>query len=87
MAPLGSQPAVVEVEPSDHGANVESTVDWVEHIWRTRHTRAIGDSGALDDGAEEFGARGEFEGAETAANGVEKDEAGSINLSNSVSRF
>ena len=41
---------------------------------------AVGDGGAGDDGAEEFGAGGEFEGFEAATEGVEEDEAGGVEL-------
>ena len=40
----------------------------------------VGYGGAGDDGAEEFGAGGEFEGFKAAAEGVEEDEAGSVVL-------
>ena len=80
MTPLSSQPAVVEVQPSDHGSDVESTVDRVEDVRRARHTGAIRDNGSWDDGAEEFGAVGELEGFEAAAKRVEEDEASGVDL-------
>lgn len=60
MTPLGGKPAVVKVQPSDHGSNVESTQDGVEDVVCPRDTCAVGDSGSFDDGTEELGAFFEF---------------------------
>jgi len=80
VAPFGGEPAVVEVEPADHGADVEGAGDGVQDVGGSRDSDAVGDGGAGDDGAEEFGAGGEFEGFEAAAEGVEEDEAGGVEL-------
>ena len=80
MTPFGGEPAVVEVEPSDHGADVEGAADWIELVGGTGDFGAMRDGGARDDGAEELGAVGEFEGFETAAEGVEEDESSGVDL-------
>lgn len=49
VSPLGRQPAVVVVEPPDHGTNVESAVDRVEHERGAGHPGAVGHNGALDN--------------------------------------
>lgn len=82
VTPLSCEPAVVEVQPSDHGSNIEGAANWVEDVWCTGHAGAIGDGGALDDWAEQFCAGGEFESAEPAADGIEEDKAGSVDLHN-----
>lgn len=49
VTPFGSKPAVVKVEPPDHGANVESSEHRVKLIRGTRDTSAMWYSGAFDD--------------------------------------
>jgi hypothetical protein len=80
VSPFGCQPAVVEVEPSDHGADVESPQHGIEDVGGARHAGAVRDDGAGDDGPEQVDAGGEFEGFEAAAERVEEDEAGGIDL-------
>jgi len=80
VPPFGGEPAVVEVQPANHGADVEGAGDGVQDVRGSWDADAVGDGGAGDDGAEEFGAGGEFEGFEAAAEGVEEDEAGGVVL-------
>ena len=50
----GGEPAVVEVEPSDHGTNVEGSIDGVELERSSRNLRAVrhdGPRGQLGQGA------------------------------------
>lgn len=61
VAPFGGQPAVVVVEPADHGADVEGAVYGVELVGGSGDAGAIGDDRAGHDGAEEFGAGLEFQ--------------------------
>lgn len=56
MTPLSGQPAVVVIEPSDHGTNVEGGIDWVQLEWSSRDLGTVGDDGALDNWAEKLGA-------------------------------
>jgi len=70
VTPLGSQPAVVEVEPSDHGTNVEGTEYRVELVRCTRNSCTIRNCGSRDDGAEQLGAVGELESLEATSQGV-----------------
>lgn len=81
MTPFSCQPAVVEVEPSDHGSNVEGSLDGVELVWCAVNFGTIWDRGALDNGSEELGAGFEFEGFETTTEGVNEDPPGGIVLS------
>lgn len=80
VTPLGGQPAVVEVKPADHGANVEGTVDRVEDKGGAGNLGTVGHDGAGDNGAEELGALLEAEALKTAAEGVEEDPSGSVEL-------
>src|SRR5690606_22828120 len=52
VAPFGRQPGVVEVQPANHGADVERGLYGVELVGRTRYLRAMGNDGARHDGAE-----------------------------------
>jgi hypothetical protein len=72
VTPLGSEPAVVEVEPSDHGANVESGIDGVKLVVCTGDLGTIGDDCALDDGAEYVPALLELQSFETTTESVNK---------------
>lgn len=80
VTPLGGQPAVVEVEPSDHGTNVEGTVDGVHDKGSTGDRGTVRDDSAGDNGAEELGALLEAEALKTAAEGVEENPSGSVKL-------
>lgn len=48
MPPFCRQPAVIIVEPPDHSANVEGTINRVEDIWCSGHSSAIGNHSPLD---------------------------------------
>ena len=80
VTPLGGQPAVVVVQPADHGTNVEGSVDWVKLEVGSWDLWAIWNDGTWDGWAQELGALLEAETLETAAKGVEEDEAGSVEL-------
>jgi hypothetical protein len=72
MAPLGCQPGVVEIEPANHGADVESRLHRVKLITRARHACAVGNHRSRHDGPEELGARRIFECLQSAAEGVDQ---------------
>ena len=80
MTPLSGQPAVVEVEPSDHSTNVEGSVDGVQLERSTRDLGTVGNDGAGDDGAEELRALLEPQTLETAAESVEENPSSSVEL-------
>ena len=80
MTPLGGQPAVIVVQPADHGTNVESTVDRVQLVGSTKHTGSIGDHGTVDNGAQHLGALLEFQGLQTATDSIEENQTGSVIL-------
>ena len=78
VAPLGGEPGVVVVEPAYEGADREGGLDGVELEVGAGDAGAFGDDGAGDDGSEEPGAGGVFEGFEAAAEGVEEAVAGGL---------
>lgn len=80
MTPFGGQPAVIVVQPPDHGADVESAIDGVELIWGTEDLGAIGDGGAGHNGPKKFCAFLEFQGLQTTTDGIEENPASSIKL-------
>jgi hypothetical protein len=80
VTPLSGQPAVVEVEPSDHGTDVESTTDGVELVVCTWDLSTIFLNGAFDDWTELLYAAVELESLETAAEGVNEDPSCSVEL-------
>lgn len=84
MAPFGSEPAVVEVEPSDHGTDVEGSVHGVELEGRTGDLGTVGDDSAGDDRAQELGALLEPKALEAAAERVEENPSGGVELGDSA---
>ncbi len=74
MAPFRGQPGVVEVEPADHGSDVERGLHRIELIASARNARTVGHDGAGNDRPQQLGAGGIFEGFEAAAQRV--DQAG-----------
>ncbi len=56
VTPLSGQPAVVVIEPSDHGTDVEGGVDWVELEVGSWNLWAVWNDGPWNDWAEELGA-------------------------------
>lgn len=80
MAPFCGEPAVVIIQPADHRADIERAIHGVELEGCTGDFGAVGDDGAWDDWAEQFRAFFEAETFETAAESVEEDEAGSVEL-------
>jgi hypothetical protein len=80
VAPLGSQPAVVEVEPSNHGANVKSSIDRIKLVVRAGHLCAVGDDGALNGGTENLPALLELQTLETTAQGVDENPSSCVEL-------
>lgn len=80
MSPLRSQPAVVVVKPSDHGANIEGPINWVEDVGCAGYSGTVGDDSAFDNGPEEFRAFFKAEGFEATADSVEKDVSSSLKL-------
>lgn len=80
MAPFCSEPAIVEVEPADGGADGKGCGDGVELEAGSGDFGAAGDDGAGDDGSEVLGAFGKVEGLEAAAKSVEENVAGCVVL-------
>lgn len=80
MTPFSSKPAVVVVEPADHGTNVESSVDGVELEICSRDLGAIGDDGARDDRSQQLGALLEAQALKTAAQSVEENPSCCVEL-------
>lgn len=72
MAPLSSQPAVIVVQPADHGTNVEGAIDGIQLVGSTEHTGSVGDHGTLDDRTQQLRALLELQSFQTTADGVEE---------------
>jgi hypothetical protein len=80
VTPLGGKPAVVVIEPTDHGTNVKGTVHGVKLVRCTGHASTVGDNGALDNRAEELGALFELQSFQTTAEGIEENQSSSVEL-------
>ena len=72
MAPLGSQPGVVEVEPANHGADVEGGLHRVELKGCARNLGAVGHNRSGHDRAQQFGAGRILECFQTAAQRIDQ---------------
>ena len=80
VAPFGGKPAVVEVEPSDHGTNVEGAVYGVELVVGAGHLAAVGDSRAFHSGTQDLPALLELQPLKTATERVNEDPARGVEL-------
>ena len=80
MAPFSGEPAVVVVEPSNHGPDVEGAIDRVKLERGAGNPGAIGNNGALDHRAQELRALLEPQALEPAAERVEEDESRGVEL-------
>ncbi len=72
VAPLGGQPGVVEVEPANHGADVEGGLNRVELKSRARYLGAVGHDGSRHDRAQQLGAGWILERLQAAAESVDQ---------------
>src|ERR1700730_14156388 len=72
MAPLRSQPGVIEVEPANHGSDVEGGLYRVELKRGTRDLGAVGHNRSGHDGAQEFRTGRIFERFQTAAKRIDQ---------------
>ena len=80
VTPLSGKPAVVEIEPSDHGTDVEGTEYRIELVGGAGNSCTIGDSCSGYDRAQKLGAVGELKGLETATQRVEEDVSSCVDL-------
>ena len=69
---IGGEPGVVEIQPADHGADVERGLHGVELALGARDLRAVRHRRARDDRAQQLGAGRVFERLEAAAQRVDQ---------------
>jgi hypothetical protein len=67
-------PSVVEIEPANHGADVERRHDGIELVGGPRNPRAPGQSGAGHDRAEQLRAGGIAQSEDAAAERIHETE-------------
>ncbi len=72
MTPFGSEPGVIEIKPTDHGADIESRLDRVELELRTRHFRTVRHHRARHYRSQQLGASRIFERFEAATERVDQ---------------
>jgi hypothetical protein len=85
VTPLRSQPAVIVIQPADHGTNVESTVDRVELEVSSWNLGSVGHHGTGDDWAKKLGALFESKTLKTASYGIKENVSCSVELGESAS--
>lgn len=78
VSPLGGEPAVVEIEPSDDGTNVEGTSDGVNLVVGTGDLGSVGHNGAGNNGANNVGTLLVLETLKTTAESVKETESSSL---------
>lgn len=78
MSPLGGEPAIVEIEPSDDGSDVEGTSDRVDLVVGTGDLGSVGHNGAGDNGANNVSTLLVLEALKTTAEGVEETESSGL---------
>ena len=72
MPPFGGEPGVVEVEPADHGPDVEGGLNGIELKRRARHLCTVGDDRARHDGSQQLGAGRVGKRLESAAERIDQ---------------
>ena len=72
MSPLRSEPGVIEIEPADHGADIECGLHRIELKLSAGHLGAIGDYGSRNERAQQLGARRIGQRLQTASQGVQQ---------------
>lgn len=65
VTPLSGQPSVIEVQPTDDSANVESTLNRVQDELSSRDVNSVRNDGARDNGTQVLGALGELQSEHT----------------------
>jgi hypothetical protein len=80
VTPLGGEPAVVIIEPTNHGSDVEGGVYGVEDEVGAGDAGAVGDHGSGDYGAEELAAFCKAQAFEAAAERVKEDPSRRVKL-------
>ena len=78
VAPLRRQPRVIEVEPANHGADVEGRVDGIEFVGGAGNARAVGEGGARNHGPHQFRAGRIFQRLEAAGQSIHEAVAGGL---------
>ena len=72
MTPFRRQPGIVEIEPADHGTDIESRLNRIQLKLGTRYFGAVRDNGSRHNRAEHFFARRIFQGFQTATQGIQE---------------
>ncbi len=78
MSPLCRQPGVIEVQPADHGANIEGCLHRVEQVASSGHPGSLGNYGARNDRPEKLAAGRILQGLQGATQGVDQAVAGCL---------
>ena len=72
MTPLGCQPGVIEIQPTDHRADVEGRLYRIELELGAWHFGTIGHHRAWNDGSEQLGASRILQGFESATERIDQ---------------
>ena len=78
VTPLGGEPGVVEVEPSDQSTVVECGTDGIKLVIGTNDTGTVGDNSAGDNGTADVSSGREAESLHGASQRVEQAETSSF---------
>src|SRR5882757_5504742 len=70
VTPFGCQPSVIEVQPTDHCADVEGCLDGVQLVRGAGHARATCHHSTGDHGSHELGARRVLQCLKAAGEGI-----------------
>src|SRR5882762_1319346 len=78
VPPLRGQPGIVEIEPANHGADVESGVDGIELVSRAGNARAVGEGRTRNHRAHQLRAGRIFQRLKSARQGIHETVAGGL---------
>ena len=80
MTPLSSEPAIIVIEPSDHGTDIESAINRVELEGGAGNFRSVWNHSSFNNWTEQLCAFLKSQTFETAAECVKQDESSRIKL-------
>ena len=80
MSPFSSEPAIVEIQPSNRSTDIEGSKYRVELVRCPRDTCAVRDNGSGDNWSKQLCTVRKFEGFETAAEGIKENVSSGVEL-------
>ncbi len=78
VSPLRGQPGIVEIQPANHGPDVEGRVDGIEFVGGAGNARTVGEGCARNHRSHQFRAGGIFQCLKAACQRIHEAVAGGL---------